>query len=132
MYYFLDEKENKVFCEEYVFVKKLSNGKMGLCEENEAEGITVKGRFWPFEKLGKVSDSEYRTIKNKEQEEKITELEMAVAQLSVIAAGGKAEDMGGVEKAWENLIKKGKLKAEDIPDLDGLKEKVLFRLEGEE
>lgn len=110
-----------------VFVKKQDNGKFGLCEKNEAEGIAYRGMVYPISELSEIGNEFFL----EEQENKITELEMAVAQLSIIAAGGKAENLEGVANAWGNLIQKGKIKAEEVPDLNGLKEEVQKRIKGD-
>lgn len=131
MYSFKNKKGEEEFILQPAYVKKLSNGRFGLCSKEEAEGITAKGQMFKLEDIKEVSDAEYQEYMAKQQEDKITELEMAVAQLSIIAAGGKAENLKGVANAWGNLIRKGKIKAEEVPDLNGLKEEVQKRIEGD-
>lgn len=131
MYSFKNKKGEEEFILQPAYVKKLSNGRFGLCSKEEAEGIAVKGQMLKLENIKEVSDAEYQEYLAKQQEDKITELEMAVAQLSIIAAGGKAENLEGVAKAWGNLIRKGKIKAEEVPDLNGLKEEVQKRIKGD-
>lgn len=131
MYSFKNKKGEEEFVLQPAYVKKLSNGRFGLCSKEEAEGIAVKGQMFKLEEIKEVSDAEYQEYLVKQQEDKITELEMAVAQLSIIAVGGKAENLEGVANAWGNLIRKGKIKAEEVPDLNGLKEEVQKRIEGD-
>lgn len=131
MYSFINKRGQEEFILQPAYVKKLSSGRFGLCSKEEAEGIAVKGRMLDFKDLKEVSDAEYQEYMAKQQEDKITELEMAVAQLSIIAAGGKAENLEGVANAWGNLIRKGKIKAEEVPDLNGLKEEVQKRIKGD-